>query len=140
MPISLLEMSATVLNISLRAQLLQTQIRALEEITTLAIADPHIRRVLDTYRIERYLSPAYSEPQLYLASAKALISVKNNEVHTVWSRFRHLTTTSSPTTDRSEPGRDGNEVAILSKSIRRFIRYAVSQTCLRCTKGKSTSL
>ena len=98
----------------------------MEEITALAVADPLIRRVLDTYSVDRYLSPKYSEPQLRLASAKALISVKNNEVHEVWSRFRHLTALSGPSS-RPMPYRD-EEIASLSKSIGILVKFVITET------------
>lgn len=109
-----------------RARLLETQLKALEEITALAVSDPLIRRVLDTYRVEEYLSPKYSEPQLRLASAKALISVKNIEVHEVWSRFQHLTIISSPSS-RPVHNRD-EEIARLSKNIRILVKYVTITT------------
>ncbi|KLO06426.1 hypothetical protein SCHPADRAFT_1002353 [Schizopora paradoxa] len=66
------------------SRVISTQLDALEELTSLAIEDSLIRRILAG--CERgYLEPKFLEPELLLASAKALASVKEAETHELWS-------------------------------------------------------
>lgn len=67
--------------------MLSTQLRALEEVTTLATEDPYIRQVLSSVLRDSYVTPKYKERELYVSCCKARIAIKENEVHEFWLRF-----------------------------------------------------
>ena len=61
--------------------MLETQLEALEAITTFAIEEPYVRQVLAGVLHHKYLIPKYKEPELRFQSFRALLSVKDNEVY-----------------------------------------------------------
>lgn len=63
------------------------QLRALDEVTALAIEDPYVREVFAGFICDSYLAPKYKETELYISSAKALVSIKDIEVYEFWSRY-----------------------------------------------------
>lgn len=70
-----------------RSNVLETQLKALGKVTSLASENPHIRQVLSTVLCQSYLIPKYKEKELYLSCCKAKISIKDNEVHEFWLHF-----------------------------------------------------
>lgn len=66
------------------AQVLSTQLVALDEIVALTIEDPVIRMTLKEFDLN-LLSPKYSEPDLIISTSKALGSLENARVHDLWS-------------------------------------------------------
>lgn len=73
-----------------RSQELATQLKALNEVSALAIEDPYVRGLLVGVRSHPYLLPKYKESELYLSSIKAVISIKDNEIHELWSHYSQL--------------------------------------------------
>lgn len=67
--------------------MLETQLKALDEITVLATDDAYIRQVLAKVLHASYLIPKYRETDLQVLSSKATISIKDTEVHEFWWRF-----------------------------------------------------
>lgn len=61
--------------------------KALHEVTELAIEDPYIREALASVLHDSYLIPKYKEQELHVSSSKAVISIKDNEVHEFWTNF-----------------------------------------------------
>ncbi len=100
---------------SARAQLLSTQLKALDKITELSIENNFIREVLGNSPLTRYLSPKYTEAELHWASAKAFLSIQEKEVHSVWSHFYHYA--------RGEPPPLGERVTVnfLQNRIKGFL-------------------
>jgi len=72
------------------SHVLATQLRAFEEVTALAIEDPHVRGVFADILCVSYLVPKYEEEELHQASVKAVISIKDNEVHEFFYRYSRL--------------------------------------------------
>ncbi|KLO13893.1 hypothetical protein SCHPADRAFT_940000 [Schizopora paradoxa] len=72
------------------ATVLETQLCALNELTALAFDDPYLRRLLSDFPTKRYLSPAFREPELHVASAKAMICIEEVEVHTLFKTLQKL--------------------------------------------------
>ncbi|KLO09535.1 hypothetical protein SCHPADRAFT_562249 [Schizopora paradoxa] len=70
-----------------RSQALSTQVKALHEVTELATEDPYIRQALAHVLRNSYLSPKYKEKELFSLSSKAVVSIKDNEVHEFWMDF-----------------------------------------------------
>lgn len=70
-----------------RSHVLATQLKALDEVTTLAIEDPYVRQALADVLHDSYLVPKYKERELHTLCSKAIISIKDNEVHEFWSRL-----------------------------------------------------
>ncbi|KLO11463.1 hypothetical protein SCHPADRAFT_469133 [Schizopora paradoxa] len=73
-----------------KLQILATQLRALDEVSSLAIEDQHVRKVLAGLLSASYLLPKYKEDELHFSSLKAVISIKDNEVHEFWSHYKSL--------------------------------------------------
>jgi len=73
-----------------KSQELATQIRALDEVAALAIEDSCVREVLATALSNSYLLPKYKETELHISSVKAVISIKENAVHELWSHYNSL--------------------------------------------------
>lgn len=73
---------------------MSTQLKALDEITNLAIEDPFIRTALVGCNLRRRLTPKFKEPDLLISTSKALGSVENTRIHSLWSdlikRDRHI--------------------------------------------------
>jgi len=69
------------------SQDLETQRQALNAVIALAVRDIFVREVLACARLDSYLSIEYEEMQIRLLSAKAMISIKDNEVHEAWSNY-----------------------------------------------------
>lgn len=70
--------------------MLATQLRALDEVTALATEHSYVRQALAVVLRDSYLSPRYKENELRVSSLKAVISIKDNEVHEFWSYYRNL--------------------------------------------------
>ncbi len=70
--------------------MLVTQLRAFEEVTTLVVEDPYMRGVFAEILSASYLVPKYKERELHLASVKAVISIKDNEVHEFFYRYSRV--------------------------------------------------
>ncbi len=64
--------------------MLSTQLKALEEITSLSVEDPFIRSVLVGCNL-RALVPKYKEPDLIVSTIKAFGSMEHAHVHELWS-------------------------------------------------------
>lgn len=71
-----------------RSHLLATQLEALEAVTILAAEDPYVRQVFAGVLYKSHLAPKYKEPELRIACSKALISIKDNQVHDLWLRMQ----------------------------------------------------
>ncbi|KLO12133.1 hypothetical protein SCHPADRAFT_998361 [Schizopora paradoxa] len=67
-----------------RSHVRSTQLKALEEITTLAVEDRVVRNALLNCDVGR-LVPNYKEPDLSVAILKAISCVENREIHELWS-------------------------------------------------------
>ncbi len=65
-----------------------------------------------------YLLPKYKEAELHVSSVKAIISIKENAVHELWSHYDFLVD------DQVFMRGDHIEIAMLSKGIYRYLRYA----------------
>ncbi|KLO10032.1 hypothetical protein SCHPADRAFT_943191 [Schizopora paradoxa] len=76
------------------AEVLDTQLVALNEIISLSIEDPHVRALLQSCDHDRLLAK-YSEPDLIMTTSKALGSIKNVQVHSLWSRILPYASSSS---------------------------------------------
>jgi len=61
-----------------------TQLKALEEIVDLTIEDPIIRKALQQSRLS-ILTPKYEDPDILIATSKALYSVTDSKTHSLWS-------------------------------------------------------
>lgn len=72
------------------APILDTQLRALKEITELAFDDPFLRSLLSNSPVKRYLMPNFGEPELHVASVKAMVCVEEVEVHTLFKNLQRL--------------------------------------------------
>lgn len=68
-----------------RHRIRTNQFEALEEIINLAIEDPHARIVLAHHDIGHYLTPMFDEPDLVLSTSRALGSIENADIHSLWS-------------------------------------------------------
>ncbi|KLO08988.1 hypothetical protein SCHPADRAFT_586305 [Schizopora paradoxa] len=69
-----------------RSHELEIQLRALDEVTTLAVGDPHVRKVFESILKSKYLIPKYEERELHLSCHKAIVSIKEAEIHNIWSQ------------------------------------------------------
>ncbi|KLO19911.1 hypothetical protein SCHPADRAFT_46400 [Schizopora paradoxa] len=67
-----------------RSHVHSTQIKALAEITDLAMEDPLIRATLCACNLGQ-LVPSYKEPDLIMATMRAVGSIENAEVHELWT-------------------------------------------------------
>ena len=70
--------------------MLETQLRALEEVIEIAFSDPYVRNALSRCRIDRNITPNFREPELHFASAKAMICIEEVEVHSLFKSLRNL--------------------------------------------------
>ncbi len=70
--------------------MLATQLRGFEEVTALAVEDPYVRGVFADILRVRTLCQKYKEEELHQASVKAVISIKDNEVHEYFYRYIHI--------------------------------------------------
>jgi len=68
-----------------RSHVPSTQLKALEEIVDLTIEDPIIREALQQSRLSK-LTPKYEDPDILIATSKALYSVTDTETHALWRR------------------------------------------------------
>jgi len=73
-----------------RSHVLATQLRAFEEVTVLAVEDPYVRGVFADILNVSYLVPKYKERELHQASVKAVISIKDNEVHEFFYHYSRM--------------------------------------------------
>ncbi len=92
---------------------------AFEEVTSLAVEDPYVRGVFADILSASYLAPKYKEEELHHASVKAVISIKDNEVHEFFYRYF-----------QSED-EDGSEKQNLNQ-VRVYLRYANKLAPIRC--------
>ncbi len=99
--------------------MLATQLRAFEEVTALVVEDPYVRGVFADILNVSYLVPKYKEEELHHASVKAVISIKDNEVHEFFYRYSQM-----KYGDREE-GRDLSQVRV-------YLRCANKLAPIRC--------
>jgi len=66
------------------SRVLSTQLKALEEITSLSVEDPLIRSILVGCNL-RALVPKYKEPDLIVSTIKTFGSMEHAQVHELWS-------------------------------------------------------
>ncbi|KLO07297.1 hypothetical protein SCHPADRAFT_1001765, partial [Schizopora paradoxa] len=102
------------------AELLSTQLKALDEITALSVENNFLREILASHQLKKYLSPRYSEPELHWASAKAFLTIQEKEVHSVWSDFYHFAE------QHKRFLRDANLSFIMARHIQNRLNFFIS--------------
>lgn len=102
--------------------MLETQLKALDEITVLATDDPFVRQVFSKVLHASHLIPKYRENDLQILSSKATISIRDTEVHEFWWRF------TLPSLHTSTHGRrSAQDKVLFENGLALYFRYALKE-------------